>query len=968
MSSTSSTLRLVNVRPEERRTTFAAFATLLFITTGHTFLETARDALFLSKLPVAQLPWMYLIIVVLALGLAQLKKADSRLAIVSVLALASGVTAGFWFLTTRLDVSTRPWILYTLYVWSGLFASWVMVQFWTLLGRAHTMTQAKRLYGFIGGGAVLGGVVGAFGARAALEMFSPRSMILASAALFLIATIPVGLVRVPEAIAEPPVGVLDPSEPTGSMTTGMNLLWKNGFARRILFIVLISTVAVTLADFLFKSSIASAFPQNTRGLAAWLSTFYAVTNTISLVAQLFIGPWIFRSIGVQRALFVFPLLLAGAAGGVLVTGGVLAAAVILKSIDGTLRYSVHKTSTELLLVPIPDGTRERIKPIIELLGSRGGQALASIIVLGLVALGAGNTLTVGAFVLALAVLWLTNVITIRGHYLAVFRDTLRAGGLSGKAELPELDLGALEMLFTGLNSSRDIEVLASLELLAEQHREKLIPALILYHPSRDVVLRALDIFTQRGRADFVSIADRLNAHPDREVAAAALRARTAVAPDRKLLEERLEDPCPQVSATALVALIARGWIEHDEAERRLRLAIGTRSWQTAAELARAVRDVGGTESAAASQTFDDLLIRLAREAGTFRDLAADAVDPSEVVSEEAGARKLFVTHEIPIDARVRLEVARAMAVRKSKAFLPVLVGMLGRHELRSTARQAIANIPTALEFLDEVLGQTDFARDVRVHIPRTLILFEPEAAARKLLGRLLLERDGAVRFKIIRALVKLRHQRPTIHLEADVLRRVAENTLDHAEELHRWGLGLSTDDADAPPPSVVSSDPLRAAHHLLRDLVRDKESHATQRLFMLLELIYGEEFEDIERGLRSKNAKKRANSLELVENIVRPPLKARVLALVGDATGESAEGALTYEQAIREILVNGGSTMRTLAEYRALELGLDAAEITGIRTSTPPTMESIGRQLIDRARDLLTTPAGRDPGATGAPA
>ena len=46
--------RFLDVRPEERRNTFAAFATLLLVTTGHTLLETARDAFFLAKMPVSR--------------------------------------------------------------------------------------------------------------------------------------------------------------------------------------------------------------------------------------------------------------------------------------------------------------------------------------------------------------------------------------------------------------------------------------------------------------------------------------------------------------------------------------------------------------------------------------------------------------------------------------------------------------------------------------------------------------------------------------------------------------------------------------------------------------------------------------------------------------------------------------------------------------------------------------------------
>ncbi len=938
---------LVDVRADERRTTFAAFGTLLAITTGHTLMETARDALFLTKLPAAQLPWMYLVIVVFALALAQLgrrgAKADSKGGVAVSLVVAGAVTTAFYVLVHG---TPGPMVLYALYVWSGLFASWVTVQFWTLLGRAHTMTQAKRLYGFIGGGAVLGGVLGAVLARGIVAMYSPRKALLGAAILFVAAAVPALSVRVPAAardgVAASPAPAPDPdAAKRGSMTAGMSLLWSNAFARRVLTIVLVSTITVTLADFLFKSEVARAMP-DARALARYLSTFYAVTNTLSLVAQLAIAPWVFRTFGVQRALFLFPLAVAAAAGGVLATGGVLLASVALKLLDGTFRYSIHRTSTELLLVPVPDATRERIKPIVDLVGSRGGQAIASIGILLVMMVGAGNAATLGALVLALATAWLALVVSIRGLYLDVFRDTLKAGGLSGKAELPELDLGALEALFAGLNSSRDVEVLASLELLAEQKRERLIPALILYHPSRDVVLRALEIFTALGRTDFVPIADRLNGHPDREIAAAALRARTAVTPDRALLEKRLAEPCEQVAATALVALVARGWIDDADADARIEQAITARSWQTATELARAIRDIS-TNDAAKHERFDTLLVRLAEEAHAFGE-----TDPAN-------------------DVRIRLEVARAMATRKSPRFLPVLVSMLSRHELRAAARAAIVEIPGALGALSDALRASDLARDVRTHLPRTIAMFEPEAATAVLLPQLLVEQDGAVRFKVLRALVRMRRADPGLALDATILLRAAESTLDHAAELRRWGSALGQE-GDEPPTSLAVVDPLRAAHHLLVDLVRDKETHATQRLFLLLELLYGNDFEDIARGLRSRDPKRRASSLELVENLVRPPLRQRVLGLVGEEGSAPPDAAVTYDAALLEILVRGGTTMRTLAEYRAVEIGLDTSSVTGSRSATPGPLDAnaISRRLFDKARDLFEPPAAR--GATRAPA
>lgn len=958
----SSLRGLVDVRPEERRNTFASFATLLVLTSGHTIFETARDALFLTRLPAAHLPWMYLAIAVLALGAARLHLPANKMAITGTTIVGALATAGLWAYGHGIHWN-QPWLLYALYIWSGLFASWVTVQIWTLLGRAHTMTQAKRLYGFIGAGAVLGGVVGAFAARGMLMAMSGGRLVLVSAAVFALSSIPLLAVRIPD--AKPTEPTAEASEAaSGSLTTNATLLASDIFARRILVIVLTATIAVTLGDFLFKSRVAEAY-HDTRLLAEKLSTFYAVVNTLGLTAQIVIGPWIFRTFGVQRALFFMPLLLLGAAGSVLFSGGALLAAVVLKGLDGSLRYSVHKTSMELLLVPVPDGTRERVKPIIELVGNRGGQAMASLAILGLVAIHASNVLTIGAIIMILTVLWLANVITIRGNYLDVFRETLRTGGLSGKAEIPDLDLGALELLFAGLNSSYDVEVLASLDLLAEQHRERLIPALILYHPSRQVVLKALELFTHRGRTDFVSIADRLNKHPDRAVAAAALRARTAVSPDRTLLEERLDDKCPQVAVTALVALMAREWIDDAEFDRRIKAAIETRVWQTAVEIARAIRDLGTTEMAEEpkhiAERFDDALIRIAREAGKFQQNETsshgDGTDFGGT-ADQTGVPELTISNEV----RVRLEVASAMCARKRPVYLPVLVGMLNRHELRSSARDAIAVIPGAVDFVDEVMKHRDFARDVRVHLPRTIALFEPAIAAKKLLGHLVTEKDGAVRFKTLRALIKLRRQNPKLSLDEALLRRAAEATLDHAEELRKWKLGLTND--VAPPPSATKIDPMQAAHHLLVDLVRDKEQHATQRLFMLLDLLYSEDFEDIERGLRSKKPKTRASSLELVENIVQPPLRARVLGLVGDEA--SLPEPPTYEAVLREMLSRGGSTMRTLAEYRAVELGIDPTSIAGRRSTAPRSIDSLGKRIVDTAKNLLPEPT---PGApSNAPA
>ena len=982
--------RFLDIRPGERRNTFAAFFTLLLVTTGHTLLETARDAFFLAKMPVSRLPWMYLIIVVLALGLSQIRaaRADSKWGVAGALGVGAVITTAFW--TTMRGGTATPTVLYAIFVWTGLFGSWAMVQIWTLLGRTHTMTQAKRLYGFIGGGAVLGGVTGAVLARVTIGMMSPRSAVLMAAGLFVVAMFPCTLIKLPrEEPAVTPRRGTEAAPARRPMSATLTLMVENQFARRVLYIVLVSTITVTISDFLFKSQIALRF-DDTRELGNWLSGFYAITNSLAVIAQLAIAPWIFRRAGVQSALFAFPALMLLASGGVVLSVGAIGAAMVLKGIDGAFRYSIHKTSTELLLVPVPDGTRERIKPIIDVVGSRGGQAVGSVLVIALLAAGGAAIRApfLGAVVLGLSGLWLVFAFTIRRHYLDVFRETLRSGGLSGKAELPELDLGALETLFAGLNSSSDPDVTSALELLAEQHRERLIPALILYHPSKVVVLRALDIFQEMGRTDFVSIADRLNSHPDGEVAAAALRARTAVAPVKELLQERLGDHSPHVSVTALVALMARGWIDPADADARIKDVLESRAWETAAELARAIGIVAPPRGRdpALDGRFDDLLIAIAALAPELAEAEAVGGPARTDLGPSAGAALALASPAV----RVRREVALAMEARPTEKFLPVLVNMLNRHELRAAARAALVGIPNALVALDQAMATANLPRDIRIHLPRTVAIFEPKAASQVLMRHLATVQEGAVRFKIIRGLVKLRRKHDDLELDPSLLTRVAERTLEHVEALHRWGIALSRGDQEAALSRRAAVNPLQAAHHLLVDLVRDKETHALQRVFLLLELISGDPFDDIWRGLRSKEPKARASSLELLENLVQEPLKTRVLTLVGDAEPAariSSRGSrsslaapasvpvpeMTYAEAVEELLTHSSNTVRILAEYRAKELGIDVDAARRAprppETAASPLAASLGDRLIDTVNELLTPdqPAS-GAGATRAPA
>ena len=175
---------------EERRDAWVAFATLFFILAGHAMLETARDALFLAELPAARLPIAYLAITLLV-ALASRFNNDvgqhfrrRRLTAVTT-ALFALLTLGFWTLVTSGEVL----FVYAFYVWTGLVATVLVVQFWGTISGLFNVAQAKQLFAWIGLGAVLGATLGSLGARLVLTVGESVHLLVTGAACLGIAAV-----------------------------------------------------------------------------------------------------------------------------------------------------------------------------------------------------------------------------------------------------------------------------------------------------------------------------------------------------------------------------------------------------------------------------------------------------------------------------------------------------------------------------------------------------------------------------------------------------------------------------------------------------------------------------------------------------------------------------------------------------------------------------------------------------------
>jgi ATP:ADP antiporter, AAA family len=872
----------LQVRPDERKETRVAFFTLMGFVGSHTTLETARDALFLAKVPASHLPWVFIAIAIVSMVLTRLQQRFShrlagRAALSAWIAFAGTVTLAFWGLMPLLGSAG----VYALYVWSGVLTTLVLVHFWTLLGTLFSLTQAKRLYGVIGAGSVAGALAGSGTAGALATVVEARHLVLA-AGLGFVATAWLPFNFTKTAVPTP----LDSRDAKTGVLGSAQFIYRDPYARNVVALTILGTATLTLADFLFKGTLASHVPPE--DLGTYFGSISFVLNIVSFAVQLALVSALIRRLGVSGSLTVLPFLIVAGAVGLLATGGLIAA-IAIKAADGSFRYSLHRTASELLFLPLADEARRKTKAFNEVVAQRGGQALMAVAILVLAATAAPSYV-LAVLLIAFGLLWMWSAIQLQSPYLQLFRGRLVGRRVKLDADKLGLDVASLETLVRALDSQHDGDVLAALDVLEHEGKVRLVPALILYHPSEPVVERALELFTHANRTNVVPIIDRLVEHPSARIRAACLAARSVLDPDARPLLMRLSfEESPEVRAAIVVNLIVLGEIIGSDAKDRMDSLLRHGTLATKIALAEAI-------SRRAAQGFDDVLMTLVKSS----------------------------------DPTLRLAALHAIGRVKPTNCLPILIDMLGEEAMRGEAQRVLVDYGIAgFKALVAAIEDESLPRGCRTRIPHAIGPFDPDLAAAVLLEWMTREKDGAVRYQIGRVLERLIERAPALVLDEQLLDKTISSTVSRAYRYLDRRLALAR---------AVAQDPTRDTPglKLLIALLKDKETNLIERLFGLIGLAYrSDDFTDIYRGLTSSRKDARATSVELIENILRPPLRQAVLGLIDDlpdnARLESAGEYHTpqrfdYDGVLQNMLASTSESIQDLTVFHIGELRLTRFE------------------------------------------
>lgn len=846
-------------------------ATVLFLMmVAHAILETARDALFLTRLGPDKLGWAYVGIAAVSLAafMGFRKWGVSRGARAMLVTFLICAFIGTTILAFAL--SATAWAAFVLYVWTGTIASLMVPSFWLVIERDVRIGDAKKILSAIAAGGGLGALVGSAIASMLGHFFEPHNLVTAGAVGFGIATVATRIL-LPAARPEDAEGVVTPVVTAPVERSGVSERARR-YGNLLIALAVVSTVTLTIGDLMFKRLMVERLDPSE--LATVFGATYTGLNIIALVIQIGVTPRLLDRIGVGSALGILPVIVLATSLGFVITGATIAV-FALKLADGGMRNSVHRVISEILFVPMPAADRERAKPLSEVFGQRGGQAIAAGIALA-VATHANASRSLAIATTVSVVLWLIVVATTRRAYIRRFREKLEAVGIQREARIPVLDAATIDLLVETLASPDEREALAAIDLLAQ--RGERIPALVLYHPSDAVVRHALSLLEGELRPDVARVLGQLTAHTDPQIRAAALAAASRAGLHHEQLVAALDDKEADVRAAAVVGL-------------------------------RAMRT--GTHATSSCDRLQPTLDALAQ--GSTADRVALAHAVARRPTEEFGP--LLVQLLGRKEPQVRREVLHAWELAPELADIDRLLRMLEDNHVRGDARRVF--LAGGQRYLDRLLDALDDPRTslgIRRHLPRTISRFETPEALAALVSRLLREPDGSTEFKILRALGRMRADNPDLELESEPMRSYARRSTEDAVRYARLADALVLYKAPQDLPGF----------ELLRELLREKRLHAIERVFRALGILYPrDDLRSIHDALQSEYADHRAAAREILEHLLPADERTRLFAVIQTGSAPDREGLKAlyenYKDVISALLADSSVSLRCVAAHHVAE-------------------------------------------------
>lgn len=839
---------------------------LLLIITCYTTTKAVRDSVFITGIGTSPLPYLYMLTAagmailsavyaraLRSLGLFALVRLTSFVAIVGLIA--------FWWLIVR----RYPASFYFLYVSVSLFGAITASQAWSVAAQVFDAREARRSYTWIGLGGVLGGIAGGGLAKFVAPWAGTDTLLLICAGLMLVTVVILdGITH----FAASDMALQKPKAQDPELTTRavVSRVKDSPYLSRLVVLLMAAVIVEAFIDYEFKVVSNDSF--NSRdSLTSFFGSIASYGGILALIIQTLITSRLLKTFGVGVAVLLLPsALLVGFI--VLAVQPALWAVSILKLIDVSLSYSVHRSATELLYIPIPADFRASVKALIDMLVDRAGRALGGLF---LILLTVGLSFSISALSVVACVclvVWGGTALLIRRNYIQAFRVALEKKVIEPEAlEVNTLDNSMIRSLLTALSSEDTRRVLYALDVLGSAHpaRWQSYLPILLEHPSPPVRARTLALLTKWKVDSTVLVSAKLE-DPDLDVRIEAVR-----------------HLCQLVSADSAAKL--KEFLTHNDY----------------AVVLAAIHGIAKYALPGKRLIDDELLRKALMTEGTHRVTARTAAAGALRVTGIAGRTQFLedLLHDPSVE--VLQEAIRTAAAVRYEAAIPLLVSMLARRGLRTEAREAlVALMPASMGELQSRFSDERTPTELRARIAKVLS-FVPTQEVADFLAAAIDPFQRSLGMSLLKALNRIRAHAPDIRFEREQIEAFV------VEECERYRQLATVRRTLRSCGNGTAGSATEALRSLLDRAIAERLAESLEKVFRLMALIYPPA--DIHAAYFNVTVRPalRPSAIEFLDNLIDAPLRVVVMPIIEDCeqepTRDGEDNSLLSRQQTTEILL-----------------------------------------------------------------
>ncbi|NND72712.1 MAG: hypothetical protein HKN43_14130 [Rhodothermales bacterium] len=865
-------LRVVfDVREGEYKRALLTQVNIFLIVLVLLIVKPVVNALFLSNVGIERLPVVFVLVAIAAMGVStiyafKLGHTPLNRIINSTISLTVSGFVVFWLLLRFTPEST--WIYYVFYVTVAIFGVVATSQVWILANLLFTAREATRLFGFIGAGAIGGGITGGYVTSVLAPVISSDNLILLAAGLLFLC--------LPLTAYIWKNGATDLSTlQHGKRMTGFGehpiKMIRN--SRHLLYlasIVGIGVLVAKLVDYQF-SALASASIESADDLAAFFGFWFSTFNVISLVLQLFITRRVVGIYGVGLSLFLLPsALLLGSS--LLLLFPILGIGIFVKAADVTLKQSINKSATELLALPIPTNIKNQAKSFIDIFVDSAATGLGGLMLIFMVSGLDLSVRFISLLIVPLTLVWYYFANGVRREYLSSFKMKLSSSE-TGAVSVETVDSeNVVSSLRRVLRTGSETQVLYILNKVRDQHETRLVEDVVYLLENSNAKIRsaALQTLYFFSSPNVSARAALLVEDPDERVKVAAFEYLIEHATDGriKLIDTYLKHENESINAAALLGLA----VESRNNPEMAKLFQLERRIQDKIDYLSIIEDQQKTSR------YRKLILRSIGHANLkqlYSHISEALQDPDPEIVDEA-----------IISAGESL----------NDSFVPEISSFLATSRHRDNAREALVVAgPGIYETLFESMEHEDLPIDAVRWLPKVAEGI-PSQKSVSFLFSLIEHPDNTVQINALRSLntLKIRHQ----HLVVD-RKDIIELIISEAR-LYLDTIGaLFVETQRFQNPSSMHGSDVREARQTLISLLERRLDVILERIFRLLGLKYPpEEIIPIYEGIQSHNSDVRTNAVEYLDNLLFGNLKRLLIPIV-----ETAMMQTISEETIRDLKI-----------------------------------------------------------------